>query len=234
MKHSVQTMGSRDMGLQGAAFSVKDPGSAITHFIGFLYAIVLTPILLIHASLKSAEIGDLIGLSVFMMGMILLFGASTAYHTFIVPAKQEKVLKKFDHLMIFMLIAGSYTPVCLSILPETSGHILLTAVWFLAIAGMIFKFFWVTCPKWVSSVIYIGLGWSALFVLPQLLHLLPMPGFLLLLGGGLVYTIGGVIYAMKFRKLNSLHPNFGSHEIFHVCVMIGSLMHYLMMFLYVR
>lgn len=214
------------------SFHLKEPGSAITHFIGMMYSVLLTPVLLIHAAAMGGTLRDQIALGVFMLGMVLFYGASTIYHSLDVSPQAEIRLKKVDHLMIFIQIAGSYTPYSLNVVGGRSGVILLTVVWTLAIAGMVFKFFWVTCPKWVSSVIYIGLGWAALFVMPQLWRNLPLFGFLLLVLGGVVYTIGGVIYAMKFKGLNERHPNFGSHEIFHVCVMAGSLFHYLGLFLY--
>lgn len=215
-----------------AYFKLKDPGSAITHFIGIIYSILLTPVLLIRSSMAGGSLINQIALGVFMWGMVLFYSASTIYHSLDVSPNAELHLKKIDHMMIFVQIAGSYTPFCLNVVGERSGTILLIVVWSLAIAGMIFKFFWVTCPKWISSTIYIGLGWAALFVIPQLWRHLPLFGFLLLVLGGVIYTIGGVIYALKLEVLNEHHPNFGSHEIFHVCVMIGSLFHYLCLFLY--
>jgi len=216
--------------LPAGMFHAKDPWSALTHFIGFLYAIFLTPILLIHASMNCASMTALVSLSVFMLSMILLFGASTAYHTFLLQPPKDKILKKIDHCMIFVLIAGSYTPICTSILPPTRGLPLLFVVWGLAIAGIAFKLLWVTCPRWVSSVIYIGMGWSVLSVFPQLLAILTKQEFMLLLIGGLFYTVGGVLYALKLKKLNTLSPTFGSHEIFHVCVVVGTLFHFAFMY----
>ncbi len=207
-------------------FHIKDPGSSITHFIGFICAILATPCLLIYASARHIGLAGLGSLSVFMISMILLYGASTAYHTFIVQPHTEKILKRIDHMMIFVLIAGSYTPVCAMVLPQPIGTILLAVIWGLAFAGMVLKLFWVTCPKWFSSIIYIAMGWACVFVMPQLYVSLPRQAFLLLALGGIIYTIGGVIYAMKLKVFNERFPKFGSHEVFHVCVMLGSLCHY--------
>lgn len=207
-------------------FHIKDPGSSITHFIGFICAILATPCLLIYASARHIGLAGLGSLSVFMISMILLYGASTAYHTFIVQPHTEKILKRIDHMMIFVLIAGSYTPVCAMVLPQPIGTILLAVIWGLAFAGMVLKLFWVTCPKWFSSIIYIAMGWACVFVMPQLYVSLPRQAFLLLALGGIIYTIGGVIYAMKLKVFNERFPTFGSHEVFHVCVMLGSLCHY--------
>ena len=136
-------------------------------------------------------------------------------------------------MMIFVLIAGSYTPVCLLILDHELGYPLLVAVWGIAIFGMLIKLFWVTCPKWFSSVIYIAMGWVCVFVFGELLATLPTAAFLWLLAGGLLYTAGGIIYAFKFSLFNSKHKYFGSHEIFHVFVMAGSICHFIFMFNYV-
>ena len=207
-------------------FHIKDPGSSITHFIGFICAILATPCLLIYASARHIGLAGLVSLSVFMISMVLLYGASTAYHTFIVQSHTEKILKRIDHMMIFVLIAGSYTPVCAMVLPQPTGTILLAVIWGLAFAGMVLKLFWVTCPKWFSSIIYIAMGWACVFVMPQLYVSLSWQAFLLLALGGIIYTIGGVIYAMKLKVFNERFPKFGSHEVFHVCVMLGSLCHY--------
>ena len=200
-------------------FHIKDPGSSITHFIGFICAILATPCLLIYASARHIGLAGLGSLSVFMISMILLYGASTAYHTFIVQPHTEKILKRIDHMMIFVLIAGSYTPVCAMVLPQPIGTILLAVIWGLAFAGMVLKLFWVTCPKWFSSIIYIAMGWACVFVMPQLYVSLPRQAFLLL-------ALGGIIYTMKLKVFNERFPKFGSHEVFHVCVMLGSLCHY--------
>ncbi len=135
--------------------------------------------------------------------------------------------------MIFVLIAGSYTPVCLIVLGGASGYALLALVWGIAIAGMVIKALWVTCPKWFSSLIYIAMGWVCVLVFGQLLDTLPTAAFLWLLAGGIIYTIGGVIYALKLPLFNAHHKYFGSHEIFHLFVMGGSICHFIFMYAYV-
>ena len=212
--------------------TIREPGSAITHLIGMILADFGSIPLLIKGALNHGTRG-LIAMGIFMAGMILLYGASATYHSVNLQGKALKIFKKLDHMMIFILIAGSYTPVCMLILDPAVGHRLLIAVWILAALGMIFKFFWVTCPKWVSSTVYIAMGWVALFALSPLWEALTLPAFLWLLGGGIVYTVGGVIYALKLPIFNSRHKNFGSHEIFHLFVMGGSLCHYVFTYLYV-
>ena len=211
-----------------ARFHLKDPISTITHFIAFVAAIFAAPPLLTHAAVNGADLTALVSLSIFMLSMILLYGASSAYHAFNLSDKGNCVLKKLDHTMIFLLIAGSYTPVCTMVLPKPSGMHLLMLVYALAFAGVVFKLCWVTCPKWVSSVIYIALGWSCLTAFPQILATLSTAQFLWLLMGGVIYTIGGVVYALKPKCLEG--KAFGIHEIFHLFVMGGSFCHYVFMF----
>ena len=134
---------------------VKDPGSAITHFIGMLMAIFAAIPLLIKAAHEPGRI-YLVSIAVYAASLILLYAASTTYHTFNISKKVNTILKKIDHMMISVLIAGSYTPICLLVLGGRMGWILLAIVWGFAIAGILIKAFWVFCPKWVSSVLYIG------------------------------------------------------------------------------
>lgn len=210
-------------------FRLKDPGSAITHFIGFVAAILGTPVLLVHSAIYGGSTLEMIGLSIFMISMILLYGASTAYHSFNISPKVNKLLKKIDHMMIFLLIAGTYTPICLTVIGDKTGTFLLSLVYGIAIVGIGINACWINCPKWFSSVIYISMGWICLLALPQIVASLNTTAFLWLLSGGILYTIGGVIYALKLRIFNSLHKNFGSHEIFHLFVMAGSFCHYMTM-----
>lgn len=148
---------------------IKDPGSAITHFIGMLMAIFAAVPLLIKAASEPGRI-YIISLAIYAASLILLYAASTTYHTFDISEKVNTVLKKIDHMMISVLIAGSYTPVCLIVLRGRTGLILLTIVWSIAIAGILIKAFWVYCPKWVSSVLYIGMGWTCVLAFTQILN----------------------------------------------------------------
>lgn len=211
---------------------VKDPGSAITHFIGMLMAIFAAIPLLIKAAHEPSRI-YLVSIAIYAASLILLYAASTTYHTFNISKKVNTILKKIDHMMISVLIAGSYTPICLLVLGGRTGWILLAIVWGFAIAGILIKAFWVFCPKWVSSVLYIGMGWTCVLAFTQLLNSLSPAAFGWLLAGGIIYTVGGVIYALKLPIFNSKHKNFGSHEIFHLFVMGGSLCHFIVMYAFV-
>lgn len=212
--------------------TIREPGSAITHFIGMMMALIAAVPLLIKAA-ASPNAASLTAMTIFMLSMVLLYGASATYHSLSVPDKILRVFRKLDHMMIFVLIAGSYTPICLIVLDGKLGYTLLGVVWGIAIFGMTIKVLWITCPKWFSSVIYIAMGWVCLGVFGPLWNTLPKSAFVWLLAGGIIYTVGGIIYALKLPLFNSKHEYFGSHEIFHLFVMGGSICHFIFMYLYV-
>ena len=212
--------------------TIREPGSAITHFIAMMMAVFASVPLLVKAGLDSGS-RNFFAMAVFMGSMILLYAASATYHSVDLSGKELKIFKRIDHMMIFVLIAGSYTPVCLIILGGKLGYSLLALVWGIALIGMLIKAFWVTCPKWFSSVIYIAMGWVVVFAFGPLVHSLTTPAFLWLLAGGIIYTIGGIIYALKLPLFNSLHKTFGSHEIIHLFVIGGSVCHFIFMYCYV-
>lgn len=211
--------------------TIREPGSALTHFIAMLFALCAAVPLLVRAAVHSG-VKSLTAMTVFMISMVLLYAASTIYHSVNCSGRVLRIFRKMDHMMIFILIAGTYTPVCLLTLPKPSGLMLLAAVWGIALVGIFIKGFWITCPKWFSSVLYIAMGWSCLSVLGQLFSLLPLHAFLWLLAGGLIYTAGGIIYALRLPLFDARHPMFGLHEIFHLFVMAGSLCHFVFMFCY--
>ena len=211
---------------------IKEPGSAITHFIGMLMAIFAAVPLLIKAANEPGKIYT-VSLAIYAASLILLYAASTTYHTFDISKKANTILKKIDHMMISVLIAGSYTPICLIVLKGKTGIILLSIVWGIALIGILIKAFWVYCPKWVSSVLYIGMGWTCVLAFTQILNNMSPAAFGWLLAGGIIYTVGGVIYALKVPIFNSRHKNFGSHEIFHLFVMGGSACHFIVMYAFV-
>lgn len=212
--------------------TIREPGSAITHFIAMMMAVFATVPLLVKAGIQSGW-ENFLAMAIFMGSMILLYGASATYHSVDLTGRSLRVFRKLDHMMIFVLIAGSYTPVCLIVLGGKLGYTLLALVWGIAAVGMLIKACWITCPKWFSSVIYIAMGWVCVLVFGPLLKTLSAPAFLWLLAGGIIYTVGGVIYALKLPIFNAKHKFFGSHEIFHLFVMGGSICHFIFMYLYV-
>lgn len=211
--------------------TIREPGSAITHYIGMLLSLIAAAPLLVKAEISGIP-SALTAMGIFILTMILLYAASTVYHTLDVKSGVLKVFRKLDHMMIFVLIAGTYTPICLLVLKGRVGMIMLALVWGIAVVGMVLKAFWVTCPKWFSSIIYIAMGWICLLVFPTLLRDLTTPAFLWLLAGGILYTVGGVIYALRLQAFNCVHKYFGSHEIFHLFVMAGSFCHFVVMYWY--
>ena len=211
---------------------VKDPGSALTHFIAMILAIIAAIPLLSKAGHDSAHM-RISALAIFILSMIGLYAASTIYHTLDISPKINKLLRKIDHMMIFILIAGTYTPVCMIVLGDKTGWTMLTLVWGIATVGIFINALWITCPKWFSSLIYIAMGWVCILAITKILSSMPRAGFMWLLAGGIIYTVGGIIYAMKLPFFNSRHRYFGSHEIFHLFVMGGSLCHYVMMYRFV-
>lgn len=213
-------------------FRIKDPGSAITHFIAMIFALLAATPLLVKAA-RTPGLAHVLALSVFIVSMILLYAASTIYHTLDISPKVNQILRKVDHMMIFILIAGTYTPVCMLVLGDRTGWSMLALVWGIAIIGIVINAIWITCPKWFSSIIYIAMGWVCVLAFGRIVDALPASAFGWLLAGGIIYTVGGIIYALKLPLFNSKFKNFGSHEVFHLFVMGGSFCHYIMMYSFV-
>ena len=211
---------------------IKEPGSAITHFIGMIMAIIAAIPLLYRAAREPSKL-YIVSLTIYAASLILLYAASTTYHTFDISEKVNTVLKKIDHMMISVLIAGSYTPICLIVLKGPVGYFLFALVWAIALIGIIVKICWITCPKWFSSVLYISMGWVCVLAFTQIVNSLSPAAFGWLLAGGIIYTVGGIIYALKVPLFDAKHKNFGSHEIFHLFVMAGSACHFILMYVYI-
>ncbi|WP_027623107.1 PAQR family membrane homeostasis protein TrhA [Clostridium lundense] len=204
----------------------RDPISGFTHLIGaFLSFIGL--VLLLKLSIYKDSSWAIIAFSIFGISLILLYSASSTYHIARVSQKVINILRRIDHSMIYILIAGTYTPICLLALKGTLGITLFTIVWILAFTGVMFKMFWFNCPRVLSTLFYIIMGWLVVFFIVPIIKAISIKGFVWLLIGGIFYTVGGIIYALKWPKINS--KLFGFHEIFHIFVMLGSLCHYYLM-----
>lgn len=212
--------------------TIREPGSAITHYIGMMLSMAAAVPLLVKAEISDVP-SAITAMGIFILAMVLLYAASTIYHSLNVASGILKIFRKIDHMMIFVLIAGTYTPVCMLVLKGRSGLFLLSLIWGIAIVGILLKAFWINCPKWLSSTIYIAMGWACLLVMPILVKKLSAAAFAWLLTGGILYTVGGVVYALKLKGFNGAHKYFGSHEIFHLFVMAGSFCHFIVMYCYV-
>ena len=210
--------------------NLREPMNGFTHFIGIIFAMTAT-VLLVDLSLNPYKPHHLISFLIFGIGMILLYTTSTLYHWLKLSDAGTKKLRKADHIMIFIYIAATYTPVCIVALRETIGWMLLAATWSVAIFGIIIKIFWMNAPRWLSTFIYILMGWLAVGAIFPLINSLQTGAILWLLAGGLFYTIGAVIYALK--RPDPFPGVLGFHEIFHLLVLLGTFSHFWMMYRYV-
>lgn len=206
--------------------SLRDPVSAWSHLIGVLLAMIGTIILL----QQSGNTLDRLGLGIFGGTLISLYLASTLYHALDISPEINLMLRKIDHLMIYILIAGTYTPICLSALTGAWGAPLLIAIWAIAAAGVALTLLWFDAPRWLTTSIYILMGWLVVIATVPLKQTVGTAGLIWLIIGGVLYTIGGVIYGTK--RPNITFSMFGFHEIFHLFVLGGSFCHYILMLLY--
>lgn len=206
---------------------LKEPGSAITHMTGLILTLAASAPLITSCGHTPDRKASLI---IFVWSMATLYLASTLFHAICATPRSCLHLQRFDHASIYLLIAGSYTPICVISLDKPYGYRLLALVWTLALTGILCTAFVRHFPKWISATIYIAMGWMAAFSMPHLVRCMSRTAIVLLVAGGIVYTIGAVIYAMKMENFNRKHPNFGNHEIFHLFVMAGSFCHFAMMF----
>jgi hemolysin III len=207
---------------------VKDPFSCFSHLLGVLLAIPGLVWLIVRAD---GEPWRTVAFAIYGASLILLYAASTLYHWAPgAPAKQD-LLRRFDHTAIFLLIAGTYTPVCLVTLRGPLGWSLLGVMWGCAVAGTIIKLFFPQLPRWLNPVLYLGMSWVGMVALVPLLRTLPLSGLGWLLLGGLSYTTGAVIYGVQ--RPNPYPNAFGFHDIFHLFVLAGSALHFVFMLRYV-
>ncbi len=210
--------------------TLREPINALTHFVALILS--LLGILLMFVKViwgNNVNVLTISSIIAFGAGLICLYTASFRYHSKIVSEDQIIRLKKMDHAMIFVLIAGTYTPFSLLCLTGSERIAMMMGVWSVAIVGIVLKVKWVFMPRWLGTGLYIFLGWFALFVIKPLYLALPRAGFFLLVGGGIMYTIGGLIYALKKPSFSNY---FGFHELFHIFVILGSFFHFLCIFLY--
>jgi hemolysin III len=161
--------------------------------------------------------------AVYGLALTAQFGVSALYHRPSWGTRARLVMRRLDHAAIFLLIAGTYTPVSL-LLPGSGGHALLAAVWAGAVAGMILSVAWPLAPKWLMAALAIALGWAVVPMLPALRQAIGPGGLALLLGGGISYTIGAIVYAT--RRPDPFPRVFGYHEVFHVLVIVAAVCHY--------
>lgn len=212
---------------------IKDPVSGGTHALGAIASIVGLVFLIIWSVKYGEGAWDIVSFTIFGVGLLLLYTFSALYHLLNLKEKGTNVMRKFDHIMIYVLIAATYTPIALGPLREVGGWgwSVFGIIWGFAIAGIVLTAVWLKAPRWLTTSIYIAMGWVVVIAAVPMLEVFlasttinGVEALLWLLAGGIFYTIGGVIYGLKWPKIETKY--FGFHEIFHIFVMLGSLCHY--------
>ena len=213
---------------------IKDPVSGFSHLIGAILSIAGLVLLIIFAAKFGEGAWDVVSFTIFGTGLLLLYTFSSLYHLLNVGETATRVFRKFDHIMIYILIASSYTPICLGPLRGAWGWSIFGVVWGLAIIGIILTAVWINAPRWLTTIIYLAMGWAVIIAVYPLItifrNLNALSSLWWLLAGGIFYTIGAVIYGLKWPPLKNKY--FGFHEIFHIFVMLGSLCHFWFIFHY--
>lgn len=210
---------------------IREPINGLTHLFGAILAFFGLIALIIKASAETGSTTVITSVIIFGISMILLYAASATYHMVVAKAHVIAFLRKIDHSMIFVLIAGTYTPICLISLNGLLGWVLFGIINGLALFGVLYKLIWFHAPRWLSTSLYIAMGWIIIFFSPTLATSIGANGMLLLIVGGIAYTVGGFIYWLKPKFLEFKHMGF--HEIFHVFIMVGSLFHFFCIYSYV-
>ena len=183
----------------------------------------------VSAALRGPGAG--LATALYSVTVTLLFGTSALYHRYPWQPRAHQIMKRLDHSMIFIFIAGTYTPIAALGLRSTQAVAVLAVVWTGALLGVGLQCGWPDAPRWLSVPCYIGLGWVALFVLPELIENGQPAALVLIAAGGLVYTAGGVVYGL--RRPNPVPAVFGFHEVFHLCTLVAAACHYIAIWLVV-
>lgn len=210
---------------------LREPVNSLTHLAGIILSIIGLVVLLV---LSEGEPWRTTAFAIYGASLILLYTASTLLHSLKVKPSVERGLRIFDHAAIFILIAGTYTPVTLITLQDEHaawGWTILGVAWGFALLGVIFKIFWIHAPRWLSTAMYLAMGWMAIIAIVPIVQAMSFGGVFWLALGGLFYSIGAIIYALK--KPDFFPKVFGYHELWHLFVLAGSACHFIMMLKYV-
>lgn len=202
---------------------IREPFNGASHLIGLLLAAAGTVALLRMARGPL----ELTAFSIYGATLIALYGASALYHMLPLSERPLRALRILDHISIYFLIAGTYTPVGLITLHGPLGWSLLAAVWLIALAGIPFKLFFVDAPVWLSTATYLGMGYLSLVAVVPLVRAVSLSGLAWLIAGGIAYSVGAVIHGS--RRPDPFPGRFGHHEIWHILVLIGSGCHFAFM-----
>jgi hemolysin III len=208
---------------------VKPRMRGVIHFWSFIVS-VATGAALISFAASTVSAKAAVATSIYGATVLGMFGVSALYHRrWWVSLRVRAWMKRLDHSMIFLFIAGTYTPFMLLAMPPATGYVVLAVVWGGAVAGVALKLFWPHAPRWLGTPIYIALGWVAVFVFPELLHHAGVAALVLLLVGGFFYTLGAVFYATRWP--NPWPHVFGHHEFFHAATVLAAISHYIAIWL---
>jgi hemolysin III len=209
---------------------LREPVSGLTHLAGVLLALVALGVLLAVAAGKG-RVDQFVAFGIFGCSLVALYAASALYHLLPVSPPAVARLRRLDHMTIFILIAGTYTPICVLALEGGWSAGLLALVWALALCGVVLKLLWMDAPRWLSVGLYLGMGWVAVVAASAILKAVPPGGIAWILGGGLIYSAGALIYGLKWPDIR---PGvFGFHELWHLFVLAGSACHFWAMLLYI-
>jgi hemolysin III len=203
--------------------SLREPVNGLTHAAGGVLAVVGLGVLLATAA-STGRLDQLLAFGIFGLSLVALYAASALYHLLPLSPAGVARLRRLDHMTIFVLIAGTYTPFCLLALDGGWRWGLLALIWSLALCGVILKLRWMDAPRWLSVALYLGMGWIAVIAASELLRAVPPGGIAWVLSGGLVYSAGALAYGLK--RPNPVPGVFGFHEVWHIFVLAGSACHF--------
>jgi hemolysin III len=192
----------------------------VTHKYAFYASLITGAVLLLVAPTRKAGAAA----AIYAVSVSALFGTSALYHRITWKPSARRWMRRLDHSMIFVLIAGTYTPFALLVLHGTLAHVVLAVVWGGALLGIVLKLVWIDAPKWLIAAVYLALGWVGVVTIPQVASRAGAGAVSLLVIGGLLYTVGAVIYAL--RRPDPSPKVFGYHEIFHLLVIAAAATHY--------
>jgi hemolysin III len=202
---------------------LREPVNGLTHLAGGVLASVGVVVLLVKAA-NAGRVDQIVAFGIFGLSLIALYTASALYHLLPLSPPGVARLRRVDHMMIFVLIAGTYTPFCLLALDGAWRVGLLILIWGLALCGVLLKLFWMGASRWLSVALYLGMGWVAVIAAPALFQAVPRGGMAWVLGGGLVYSVGAIVYGL--RRPNPWPRVLGFHELWHLFVVVGSACHF--------
>ncbi|MGE5403058.1 MAG: PAQR family membrane homeostasis protein TrhA [Ignavibacteriales bacterium] len=205
----------------------REPVSGLTHLFAALAALPGGAYLILS---RKAGFTEEIPLLIYSFSLVFMLSASAAYHLINMGPNVTRILRKVDHSAIFILIAGTYTPICMNLFGEYWKWKLLVTVWVIAAAGIVLKIFFIGAPRWISTAVYLAMSWLSVLAGKEILSSFPTGAIMWLFIGGFFYTAGAIIYATK--KLDLKPGVFGFHEVWHIFVILGCLSHFILIALY--